>query len=226
MDWTFVCNLTPTMGGPNLSGVSVRSPNEFKGLACFAPPKRPAALDGGALQHTAGVDWKLVYGDDFDRDALGGRWRIGSGTWKVGGGLLQSSGVAFLGYAEPLAAPVRIEYDARVPGGIGGDLSAAWLAKPEDINSGTLIGFGSNGNTEDKLLIGGAEVTTAASPLVRPGKWHHVIAQVLANGRVQLIINDEMAFDYAGPPPGDAKFPCLWSWGTDGVFAKVRVYGG
>ena len=38
--------------------------------------------------------------------------------------MLQASGDAFVGlsYAEPLPAPVRIEYDCRVAGDTGGDL--------------------------------------------------------------------------------------------------------
>jgi hypothetical protein len=224
-EWTFVCNLTPVKGGPVLSGVTVVSPSQFKGRPCFAPPKKTAAVTG-APHHTSGVDWKLVWADDFDRDSLGGRWRVGSGKWTIGGGLLQASGVAFLGYAEKLPAPVRIEYDTRVAGGVGGDLSAFWLPKPEDFGSGVLIGFGSNGNTANKVVLSNAEVAKSSGPLVKPGKWHHVIAQILANGRVQLIVDDQMSIDYAGPPPGEAKFPGLWSWNSDGVFAKVRIYTG
>ncbi len=222
-EWTFVCNLTPVKNGPVLTGVTVVSSSQFKGRACFAPPTKSTAVTG-APQHTSGVDWKLVWADDFDRDSLGGRWRAGGGKWTIGGGIVQASGVAFLGYAEKLSAPVRIEYDARVAGGVGGDLSAFWLAKPEDIGSGVLIGFGSNGNTANKVVLDNAEVAKSTEPLVKPGKWHHVIAQILANGRVQLIVDDQMSIDYAGPQPGEAKFPGLWSWNSDGVFSKVRIY--
>jgi hypothetical protein len=224
-EWTFVCNLTPARGGPVLTGVSVVSPSQFKGRACFAPPKK-SATPTGAPQHTAGVDWKLVWADDFDRDNLGGRWRVGTGTWTVNGGLLQARGIAFLSYAEKLPAPVRIEYDTRVPGGTGGDLSACWLAKPDDFTSGCLIGFGSNGNTANKIVLGGSDVTNAPGPLVQRGKWHHVIAQILASGRVQLIVDDQMSLDFAGPAPGEPKYPGLWSWQSDGVFSKVRIYTG
>ena len=225
VDWTFVCELAPAPDGPPLTGVTIVSPREFRGRACFAPPRR-STPEVGEVLHPSGVNWKLVYGDDFDRANFGNRWRVGSGNWETKGGLAYSSGVAFLCYAEKLPAPVRIEYDARVVGQVGGDLSACWLADPAQHTSGYLVGFGSNGNTCNKVLINGEQVTTAERPVVTPGKWHHVIAQVLGEGRVQLIVDDQLSIDYAGNPPGEPEFPGLWSWNSDGVFSKVRVYTG
>lgn len=226
VDWAFVCNLTPAKGGPPLKGVTVISPAQFRGRACFAPPKKRAPVETGPLQHTAGVDWKLVWADDFDRPALGARWRVGGGKWAIHGPFVQGSDVAFLCYAEAIPAPVRIEYDARAAGTTPGDLSACWLAKPDEYNSGYLFGFGSNGNTLDKLLVNGEQVVTAPGPLVKPGKWHHVIAQVLATGRAQLIVDDQLAFDYQGKTPGAPLFPGLWAWNSEGAFARVRIFRG
>ncbi len=224
-EWTFVCELAPAPGGAPLTGVTVVSPTQFKGRECFAPPAPRSTPAAGEVRHPSGVDWQLVYADDFNRPTLGARWRVGSGTWRIVGEVLQASGVAFLSYAEKLPAPVRIEYDTRVPGQTGGDLSASWLGRPEDYTSGTLIGFGSNGNTLNKVLIDGTQVADASRPLVQPGKWHHVIAQVLADGRVQLIVDGQLAIDHRGPAPTGAAYPGLWSWGSDGVFARVRVFG-
>jgi hypothetical protein len=225
VDWTWVCEIGPTPDGPPLTGVTIVSPREFPGRPCFAPPPKRPLPEVGDLRHTGGVNWRLVYADDFDRPNLGARWRVGSGAWKIRGHLLQASGVAFLCYAEKLPAPVRIEYDARVPGPGGGDLSACWLSQPDDYKSGYLWGFGSNGNTLNKILIHGEQVAQADTPLVAPGRWHHVIAQILPHGRVQLIVDDQMALDYAGPEPGEPKYPGLWAWQSDGIFARVRVLG-
>ena len=53
---------------------------------------------------------------------------LATGTWTVHDGFVQSSGDnAFLAYAEKLPAPVRIEYDTRVVGSQGGDLSGGRL---------------------------------------------------------------------------------------------------
>ena len=223
--WTVVCELAPAPGGQPLTGVTVVSPTQFRDRACFAPPKRTVP-EVGEIRYPAGVDWKLVYADDFGNDALGGRWRVGSGKWKVNGSLLQASDVAFLCYAEKLPAPVRIEYDTRVPGQVGGDLSACWLADPGNFNLGYLIGFGSNGNTLNKIVLDGEQVAQAISPVVTPGRWHHVIAQILASGRVQLIVDGVLSLDYPGKAPGEPKYPGIWSWQSNGVFAKVRIFSG
>jgi len=172
------------------------------------------------------VDWKLAYADDFERADIGTRWRVGSGSWKIVGGLLVSGGgIDFLAYAEALPAPLRIEYDTRVTGTNGGDLSSFWLKDPANYGSGYLIGFGSNGNTCNKVLIDGAQVTEQERPLVTPGKWHHVIAQILPDGRVQLIVDDQLSINFSGPkPPGELRFPGLWCWGTQGAFDNVRIF--
>jgi putative cofactor-binding repeat protein len=224
VDWTWVFEVGPASDGPPLDGVTIVSPKEFRGRACFAPPPKPPASEVGEVRRPAGVSWKLAYADEFQRPNLGNRWRVGSGNWELRDGMAYANGVAFLCYAEKLPAPVRIEYDARVAGQVGGDLSACWLADPAQHTSGYLLGFGSNGNTISKLLIGGTQVTSAAAPLVQPGKWHHVIAQILADGRAQLIVDDQLSIDFPGPAPGEPRHPGLWSWNSDGVFRMVRIY--
>jgi hypothetical protein len=225
-DWRFTVELTPA-GTAFAGAVSIIPPGEFASRQAFAsPPPRPVAPTG-EVRYPSGVNWQLVYADDFAGQTLSTRWRPALGTWTVRDGFVQSSGTnAFLAYAEKLPAPVRIEYDTRVVGGQGGDLSAFWLDDPKSYATGYLLGFGSNGNTANKVVLGGGEVANASRPLVQPGKWHHVIAQVLADGRVQLIVDDQLSIDYRGPAPGAPKFPGLWTWGQDGCFAKVRIYRG
>ena len=223
--WRFTAELAPATG--SFAGVSIIPANQFAGRAAFAPPAALPAPETGEVRFRAGVNWKLVYADDFTGNALSARWRSASGRWTAKGGLLQSGGdKAFLGYAEKLPAPVRIEYDTRVVGDFGGDLSPFWLSDPSDYGSGYLIGFGSNGNTANKVLVDGGETQTATAPLVVPGKWHHVIAQILADGRVQLIVDGQLSIDYKGPTPGTPRYPGLWTWGPEGIFSKVRIYTG
>ena len=225
-DWRFTAELTPA--GTGFAGdVSIIPPGEFGSRQAFAPPPpRPVAATG-EVRYPSGVNWQLAYADDFPGQTLATRWRAAVGQWVVHDGFVQSGGYnAFLAYAEKLAAPVRIEYDTRVVGGQGGDLSAFWLDDPKSYATGYLLGFGSNGNMSNKVVLGGGEVANATRPLVQPGKWHHVIAQILADGRVQLIVDDQLSIDYRGPAPGAPKFPGLWTWGQDGCFAKVRVYRG
>jgi hypothetical protein len=121
---------------------------------------------------------------------------------------------------------VRIEYDCQAAGPPLGDQSAFWLSDPADYQKGWLFGFGSNGNTLCKLLINGEEAATAPGPKVEPGRRHHVIAQVLADGTVQLMVDDQLAINHKGPTPTQALYPGLWSWGNVVRFAKVRIYRG
>jgi hypothetical protein len=222
--WQFIAELAPPPGG-FAHRLRVVPPEEFAGRAAFAPPPpRPSLPEGGEVKHASGVTWQPLYADDFERAALGARWRAARGTWTVENGAATARDIAFLAYAEPIIAPLRIEYDARAR--TPGDLSAFWLDDPADYGTGYLMGFGSNGNTVDKVLISGEQVATSPKPLVEPGRWHHVIAQILPTGRIQIIVDDQMALDYpAAPPPAGPKFVGLWVWGPQGEFDNVRIYG-
>ncbi|MCE5238981.1 NEW3 domain-containing protein [bacterium] len=220
--WTEVCEIGPAPGGEPLTGVTVVPAGELKGRPCFAPPQRSGSPTDQP-QHTGGVNWKLRYADDLSRPTLGPRWLVGSGNWKITEGVLYSSGTAFLCYAEKVPAPVRIEYDARAATAALGDLSACWLKDPKDYQSGLLCGFGANGNTVNKVVLGGEQVAQSAGPLVRPNTWHHVIVQILPSGKVQLIVDDQLSLEQQ-ISPGEAKFPGLWSWGAEGSFRSIRIW--
>ncbi|MEI6502602.1 MAG: hypothetical protein WCP21_16455, partial [Armatimonadota bacterium] len=204
-EWKELCEIGPVPGGEPLNGVTLISPAEFAARPAFAAPKRTATPEVGEIRYAGGVDWKLVWADDFDRVNLGPRWVVAGGTWAIEDKVLKAKDVAFLAYGEKVAAPVRVEYEARCPGAAG-DISAFWLTKPTDYNSGLLFGFGANGNTINKLMSAGEQIAQSERPLVAPGKWHHVVAQVLPNNHAQLIIDGEVSFDQV-ITPGAAKYP-------------------
>lgn len=221
--WEELVELGPAPGGEPLNNVTLVQPSEFAARPCFAPPKPSATPEVGEVRYPGGANWKLIWADDFDRTTLGPRWQVGSGKWTIENKVLRGADVAFLCYAGKVAAPVRIEYEARCPG-TAGDISACWLAKPTDSNSGLLFGFGANGNTINKMMWNGEQIAQNDRPLVQPGKWHHVIAQVLPNNHAQLIVDGEMSIDQL-IQPGTAKYPGLYAWGSNGEFRKVRVFG-
>ena len=223
-NWRELCGLGPVTGGQPLDGVTIVAPADFPSRPVFAAPRHAAAPEVGEVRYAGGVDWKLVWADDFNRPTLGPRWQIASGTWTLNNQLLRASGVAFLSYAEKIPAPVRVEYEARCPDAAG-DISAFWLDRPADFSSGLLFGFGANGNTLDKLMLSGEQVAQADGPLVQPGKWHHLIAQVLPNGRAQLIVDGEVSLDQV-VTPGPAKYPGLYAWGAPGEFRQLRLFSG
>lgn len=222
--WEELVEIGPAPGGEPLNNVTVIQPSEFAARPCFAPRKPSAAPEVGEIRYPGGVSWKLLWADDFDRTTLGPRWQVGSGKWTIESKILRAADVAFLSYAEKVPVPVRVEYEARCPG-TAGDISASWLSKPTDSSSGLLFGFGANGNTINKLMWNGEQIAQLDRPLVQPNKWHHVIAQILPNNHAQLIVDGEMSMDQP-LQPGEAKYPGLYAWGSNGEFRKVRVFGG
>lgn len=170
-----------------------------------------------------GVDWRLVVADDFERADIGPDWKTLRGKWTVANGTLRCNDVSFLGLAKKVKAPVRIEYDARSQH--PGDLTAFWGNERDGYQGGYFMGFASNGNTANKILRLGEDVASNEKPNATPGKWHHIIAQVIGN-RVQLIVDGELVLEYTDPKPLTAPdMPGLIAWGA-GEFDNVRIYSG
>jgi len=204
--------------------ISVVPAEALKDLPALNPPAPPPAATG-ELTHTEGVTWRLVHEEAFEQGNLADHWRLASGTWKMTGGVLGGEGPrAFLVYAQALPIPVRIEYDARSPE--PGDLSACHLDDPPDFTKGILLGFASNGGALNKILVEGEQVAESQQPLARPNTWHHVIAQILPDGRIQLLVDDQLAVEYqAKGLPIRPRFAGLWTWAT-AQFDNVKVYVG
>jgi len=190
---------------------------EEEAAAREAPKQRLATeiVAGG------GVDWRPIVADDFEREALGPDWLTLRGAWEIVDGTLRCSETSFLAYAEKLAAPVRIEFDARSDR--PGDLTAFWGTEDAGYRDGYFIGFASNGNTACKLLRLGREVLVQDGPLATPGRWHHVIGQVLPD-RLQLIVDGEPAMEYEEPEPLEGRrLPGIIAW-SEGEFDNLRIY--
>ena len=73
---------------------------------------------GASLPHSRGLDWQLLYDDDFDRDRLGQIWQgrsdvhWRSSEWKiVDGVVMPEDSWTALAFARTIKPPVRIEYD-------------------------------------------------------------------------------------------------------------------
>jgi len=172
---------------------------------------------------TGGVDWTPVIVDGFERAAIGPEWLELRGKWSIADGTLRSSETGYLAWHEPVAAPVRIEYDAR--SAHPGDLTAFWGTKDAAWTAGYFIGFASNGNTASKLMRLGQQVMVVDGPVAEPGRWYHVIAQVLPD-RVQLYVDGDLALEYEERHPLDGKrLPGIITW-SDGEFDNVRIYSG
>jgi hypothetical protein len=205
--------------------ISIVPVSELPNLPELNPQPLPPTTRG-ELQFPGNASWRLLVEDSFEGGKLTDKWRLASGTWRMGGGLLIGEGPrAFLCLPQAQTSPVvRIEYQAR--SAAPGDLSAFLLDEPPDFMRGLLFGFASNNNGMNKLMMDGEEVATSDQPLAQPNQWQHVIAQVLPDQRLQLIVDGQMALNYRGRSiPARPRFPGLWTW-AKAEFDDVRVYAG
>ena len=178
---------------------------------------------GKDLVAHGGVIWKPVVMTTFDGPALDAYWVTLRGSWQLQGGSLRCSETSFLGFSKPVRAPVRIEFDARSKR--PGDLTGFWGTKDAAYKAGYFIGFASNGKTANKILKRGQQVAQSGRPLAVPGRWHHVIAQVLP-GRVQLVVDGQVALEYKDPAPvTDADMAGIIAW-SEAEFDNLRIFHG
>jgi hypothetical protein len=181
-----------------------------------------AAIRSGTMIATGGVAWKLVAADEFSGSKPGPDWQSLRGRWQVKDGILSCSEVSFLGTAKSLKPPLRVEYRARSKS--PSDLSAFTGSKQGTFQDGYFLGFASNGNSTCKILRQGEEVARAEEPKAVPGQWHQVIAQVLPDGRVQVLVDGKMAMDYRDPKPiRNTDTAGILAWGA-GEFDWIKVY--
>ena len=152
-------------------------------------------------------------------------WRVADGRWEVSQGVLVGGGQSFILLRHGIEAPVRIEYDTRAQS--PHDLSALWSPDPDNYFAGYLIAFAQR-STGSRIEYPGAGVVYTDTPLAQgvPNQWHHVIAQVLADGKAQLVVDGQLLLEFGeAPKPTVAGYAGLWTW-HGGEFDNVRIYSG
>lgn len=187
-----------------------------------------ATVPGGPLAWEGEIEWKPVFEDDFSRLTLGGRWRALRGSWAIASGRLVTKQTGVIAILQTVKPPLRIEFDASSHN--PGDLTAFWGTLDRGYEGGYFIGFGSNGNTLNKILRLGQQVADSATVLIQKDKTHHVAAQVIAlpgqPAWVELLVDGKPAIRYRDPQPvTDANTPGLIAW-SEGEFDNVKVYQG
>ncbi len=219
-------------GSEALKKVRLVPADRLAALKVFAAAKRDkgvsATVPGGPFAYEGEIEWTPVFEDDFSRLTLGGNWKAVRGNWAISNGKLITRETGIIAILKTVKPPLRIEFDARSEN--PGDLTAFWGTAEKGYEGGYFMGFGSNGNTLNKILRYGAQVAESSSVLAQKGKWHHVAAQVVAlpegAAAVELIVDGRLALRYKDPKGvTDAETPGLIAW-SEGEFARVKVYQG
>jgi|GEM_PF-689428 len=167
--------------------------------------------EGKGLPHCAGIDWKLTFDDDFNRDRLGnvleGRsdahWI--SREWKIVDGHVQPQAAwTTLAYGEPIKPPVRIEYDVysntdkvRI---LGTMLCPKGMSKHrfwgQMYGNGYFLSLGWHNRFSNGVMRNEKEAIIDESGIrLAKDKWYHVIAQFIPP-RCQLFVEGKKVLEY------------------------------
>ena len=197
----------------NLTAVDPLQPGELQvvpaeklaGLLASAAGER--IPQGNTIANSLGLNWTLLYSDDFNRQRLGTGWTCRSPSYMsqnlriVDGTLTPDSGWGYLTFDHSVAPPVRIEFDMLPQGNMGGALlcpqGLSWRNLWGNLSGrGYLLSLGWHDAKNNRVLrdTENAIVDDAGKP-PQPDKWHHVTAQFVPP-RCQLYVDGQLTLDY------------------------------
>jgi len=181
------------------------------------------ATAGAVCANSADEGWKLVFEDDFERSELGPRWGGGTAYFSIERGALTGKGEIFLRRQFP--GDQRLEYTGWVNADQAEpcDLSAVLCSTSGTLDYGYFLGFGSEYNTMNKFVRRGKIGTTLRSPLIVPGRKHHVVCQRL-EGRLTWWVDGKKVFEHDDPEPLKGPRVGLYLF-HPGRIDDVKVFG-
>ena len=243
--WTAGASLS-VADGVEPGDVQVLSAEQLASVPELNPQPLAPMPEGAALPFSGGVDWKLVYEDDFDRSRLGTDWVFnGSANWmespyRLSDGSLAAKGFfSYCSYARKLTLPLRVEYEVKVAkwGSGGGALTAATLTPAGETTdrrlwgtptgSGYMLCLGWHNQMSDHVWREAEEVALRNHGVrLEPGTWHHVVAQ-FAPPKATLVVDGKVALEYEDKNwlPNLDTFT-FFSGFTDVQIDNVRIYSG
>ncbi len=194
--------------------VQVLPPEQLAGVPELNPRPPAPIPEGATLPFAGGVDWKLIYADDFNRPRLGTDWVFsGAANWmespyRLSDGVIAAKGFfSYCAYARKLALPLRVEYDVKAgKWGSGGALTAATLTPANEAagrslwgtprGSGYLLCLGWHNQMSDHVWRDTEEVALRNPGLrLELGTWHRVVAQ-FAPPKATLVVDGQVALEY------------------------------
>ena len=103
------------------------------------------------------------------------------------------------------------------------EASALPLLNPPRLPDAVELVHGGGGHRVSRF---GSDLITAEVPAAKPNQWFHVIAQLFASGRVEVIVDGQVCMTVRGQPPADApRYAGIWTWQA-AEFDDIRIYTG
>jgi formylglycine-generating enzyme required for sulfatase activity len=139
--------------------------------------------------------WQLKYEDKFEKNNLNANWIVKSGNWEVKDGKLYGKDEAILISKNDFKGLHKIEYNCYSEDPC--DLSSFINSNESGLTGGYFLGFGSNANKQNKLTImSGHIIKKTKKHLIKPGKIHHVIAE-MDHGLVKLTVDNNVVLTFS-----------------------------
>ena len=194
--------------------------------------------EGKSLPESLGVDWKLVYCDDFNRSRLGSGWICQSPGWMTQAlcisdrAMASEAGWGFLTYGQETKPPVRIEFDLLVK---KSQMSGVYLCPAglawrnfwgQTTGRGYCLSLGWHDAKNNRVLRDTeTAVLSEKIPMLEAGKRYHITAQFVPP-LCELSVDGKRVLEYR-----DAQFLSgldrigVFTLGGD-TFDNVRIYSG
>ncbi len=167
--------------------------------------------------------WTLAFHDDFQRQELGGDWKVIEGHWKIEDGHLRGGGTLVLDKdfaGEKGLAGQRIEFEATtdvapvllIPGKpkprtIVSDMSSfIQVQSPEQTSNPWMTGyffqFGGFTGNRNRLIKAGKDLVRVDDPEIRmmPDTTHKIVAEN-DQGRLRLFVDGVLALEHQDEDP-------------------------
>jgi len=191
---------------------------------------------GKDLPDGMGVDWKLIYSDDFNRSRIGGGWTCQSPGWMTQAtclmdkALSSEAGWGFLSFKQKVSVPVRIEFDLVVGKAVMSGVylcpeGLAWhdfWGKPK--GRGYCLSLGWHDAKNNRVMRDAETVLLdEKAPMLEAGKRYHIVAQFVPP-QCLLTVDGKPALSYQDTQfqPGLDQIG-VFTLGGD-AFDNVRVY--
>lgn len=145
-------------------------------------------------------EWQLAFQDEFSRNELGADWKIIRGNWQIKNGALSGRGDAVY-INRKFPGDQKLEFDAWVNpdqspcdlDGILGDMDMSPYG-----NKGYLFAFGTYGNNFSKINRNKTQILKIPSPVIKPGKKHHIVCEKSGN-TLKWVIDGKCVANYKEP---------------------------